>query len=52
MSKIVRKTLDEVRKTPIGRARLAEIAAIPDSEIDFSDIPALTDKQFTQFRRP
>jgi uncharacterized protein (DUF4415 family) len=44
MSKIVRKTLDEVRKTPISRARLAEIAAMPDGEIDFSDIPELTEK--------
>jgi uncharacterized protein (DUF4415 family) len=44
MSKIVRKTLDEVRKTPISRARLAEIAAMPDDEIDFSDIPELTEK--------
>jgi uncharacterized protein (DUF4415 family) len=44
MSKIVRKTLDEVRKTQISRARLAEIAAMPDDEIDFSDIPELTEK--------
>jgi len=44
MSKIVRKTLDEVRKTPISRSRLAEIAAVPDDEIDFSDIPELTEK--------
>jgi uncharacterized protein (DUF4415 family) len=44
MSKIVRKTLDEVRKTPIRRARLVEIAAMPDDEIDFSDIPELTEK--------
>jgi uncharacterized protein (DUF4415 family) len=44
MSRIVRKTLDDVRKTPIGRARLAEIAAMPDDQIDFSDIPELTEK--------
>jgi uncharacterized protein (DUF4415 family) len=44
MSKIVRKTLDEVRKTPISRARLAEIAAMPDDEIDLSVIPELTEK--------
>ncbi len=44
MSKIVRKTLDEVRKTPISRGRLAEIAAMPDDEIDFSDIPELTEE--------
>jgi uncharacterized protein (DUF4415 family) len=44
MSKIVRKTFDEVKKAPIRRARLAEIAAMPDDEIDFSDIPELTEK--------
>ena len=44
MSKIVRKTLDEVRKTPISRARLADIAAMPDNKIDLSDIPELTEK--------
>jgi uncharacterized protein (DUF4415 family) len=44
MSKIVRKTLDEVRKTPVSRARLAEIAAMPDDDIDLSDIPELTEK--------
>ena len=44
MSKIVRKTFDEVKKAPISRARLAEIAAMPDDEIDFSDIPELTEK--------
>jgi uncharacterized protein (DUF4415 family) len=44
MSKIVRKTFDEVKKAPISRARLAEISAMPDDEIDFSDIPELTEK--------
>jgi len=44
MSKIVRKTFDEVKKAPISRARMAEIAAIPDDKIDFSDIPELTEK--------
>ncbi len=44
MGKIVRKTLDEVRKKPINQARLAEIAALPDDEIDLSDIPELTEK--------
>jgi uncharacterized protein (DUF4415 family) len=44
MSKIVRKTFDEVKKAPISRARMAEIAAMPDDKIDFSDIPELTEK--------
>jgi len=44
MSKIVRKTFDEVKKAPVSRTRMAEIAAIPDDKIDFSDIPELTEK--------
>ncbi len=44
MSKIVRKTFEEVRTQKISAKRLAEIAALPDSEIDYSDIPPLTEK--------
>lgn len=44
MGTIVRKTLDDIRRTPISKKRLAEIAALPDEEIDFSDIPELTEK--------
>lgn len=44
MSKIIRKSMDEIRSTPISRKRLAEIAALPDDEIDYSDIPPLTEK--------
>jgi len=36
---IVKKSLDELE--PISKERLAEIAAIPDEEIDTSDIPEL-----------
>jgi uncharacterized protein (DUF4415 family) len=41
MSKLVRKTLAECKLTPAGKRRLAELAAGPDAEIDFSDIPPL-----------
>lgn len=44
MGKIVRKTMDEVRSQKINAERLAEIEAIPDSAIDYSDIPRLTEK--------
>jgi uncharacterized protein (DUF4415 family) len=41
MGNIVRKTLADIRRTPADKKRLAEIAARPDSEIDYSDIPPL-----------
>lgn len=44
MSKIIRKSMDEIRSTPISHKRLAEIAALPDDQIDLSDIPELTEK--------
>ena len=44
MSRIVRKTLAECRITPKRKQALAELARRPDSEIDFSDIPELTQK--------
>lgn len=39
MGTIVRKTLDDIKRTPARKKRLAEIAALPDEEIDYSDIP-------------
>jgi uncharacterized protein (DUF4415 family) len=44
MGNIVRKTLAEVRRTPADKKRLAAVAARPDSEIDYSDIPPLDEK--------
>jgi uncharacterized protein (DUF4415 family) len=41
MSKLVRKTLADNRMTPARKRKLAKLAARPDSEIDFSDIPPL-----------
>ena len=31
--------------------RLAKLAAMPDEDIDFSDIPPLTEEQLSEFRR-
>jgi uncharacterized protein (DUF4415 family) len=33
------------------RAQLDRLKKMPDSEIDYSDIPPLTDEQLRQFRR-
>lgn len=44
MSKIVTKTLSEVRLTPARRRALAALSARPDSEIDLSDMPELDGK--------
>jgi uncharacterized protein (DUF4415 family) len=41
MSKPVRKTLADSPMTPARKRKLAQVAARPDSEIDFSDIPQL-----------
>lgn len=44
MSKIVRKTAAECKLTPKRKRELAKLAAQPDSTIDLSDIPELTDE--------
>ena len=41
MSKFVRRTLTDKPMTGTRRRKLAQIAARPDSEIDFSEIPPL-----------
>jgi uncharacterized protein (DUF4415 family) len=41
MSKLVRKTLADSPMTPARKRDLARLAARPDSEIDFSEIPPL-----------
>jgi uncharacterized protein (DUF4415 family) len=41
MSKLVRKTIAESPMTPVRKRKLAQVAARPDSEIDFSEIPPL-----------
>jgi uncharacterized protein (DUF4415 family) len=44
MTKIVRKALSDIRLSAKQLRRLKKIAQMPDSEIDFSDIPELTEK--------
>jgi uncharacterized protein (DUF4415 family) len=46
MTKIVRKTLADIKVTPAMKRHLKELASRPDSEIDFSDIPELTEDFF------
>lgn len=43
MSKLVHKTLAESPMTPARTRQLAKLTARPDAEIDFSDIPPLTE---------
>jgi uncharacterized protein (DUF4415 family) len=43
MSKLVRRTLSDSPITPAHKRKLEHLAARPDSEIDFSEIPPLKD---------
>src|SRR5260370_16849242 len=43
MSKIVRKSLADSPMTAARKRKLARVAARPDSEIDLSEIPPLTE---------
>jgi uncharacterized protein (DUF4415 family) len=44
MSKIVRRAYGESKLTEVRKQELTKLAKRPDSEIDFSDIPELTEK--------
>jgi len=46
MTGIVRKRLEDIKDTPASRRRLAALAKRPDSEIDLSDIPEITEDFF------
>jgi len=57
MRKLVHRTLADRPMTSARKRRLARIAAQPDSQIDFSEIPPLTEKFWKNavrnpFRRP
>ena len=57
MRKLVHRTLADRPMTSARRRRLARVAAQPDAEIDFSEIPPLTEKFWKNavrnpFRRP
>ena len=43
MSKLAHRTLTDSPMTPARKRKLARLAARPDSEIDFSEIPPLKD---------
>lgn len=43
MRKVVQKTLAEAKLSPARNRKLAALAARPDAEIDFSEIPPLED---------
>ena len=43
MTKIVRKALSDIRLSAKQKRELKKLARMPDSEIDLSDIPELTD---------
>ena len=44
MKKIVRKTLAECKSTPTQKREMAKLAKMPDSAIDLSNLPELTEK--------
>jgi hypothetical protein len=44
ITKIVKKTLADIRLSAKQKRELKKLARRPDSEIDFSDIPELTEK--------
>jgi len=53
--KLVRVKAEDILGKPLfpdQKAKLKRLPAMPDSEIDYSDIPKLTDQQIARFRRP
>ena len=44
MTKIIRKTLAECKTTAGRKRELAKLAEMPDSDIDFSELPELTEQ--------
>lgn len=46
MSKFVRKTVEDCKPTAVRKHELKKLAARPDSEIDLSDIPELTESSW------
>lgn len=54
MGKIIKMTLEEaraLRNTPEAKARMERLRNIRDEDIDFSDIPEMSDEQLSRFRR-
>lgn len=46
---IIRKTLDQIK--PISQSELDRLASMPDSEIDYSDMPEWTAEQIANAKR-
>lgn len=58
-AKQIRASAESIWNKPLNKRRKTALDSVAkrqkradSSQIDFSDIPALTDKQLTQFRRP
>lgn len=47
---IVRKTLDDIKHTPIDKDELAQLQSMSDDSINYDDIPPLTDGQIANLR--
>lgn len=47
---IVRKTLEQIKQTPVNQHDLDRLNALQDSDIDYSDIPPLTEKQIANLK--
>ncbi len=53
--KLVSVKAEDIFNKPLSRqqkARLNRLRNMPDSKIDYSDIPELTDEQLAEFKRP
>lgn len=46
MTKLVRKTLADIKVTPAMKRRLQKLASRPDSEIDLIEMPEITEEFF------
>ncbi|UNU73640.1 BrnA antitoxin family protein [Moraxella nasovis] len=47
---IVRMTLDQIAQTALNHDELERLKALKDGDIDYSDIPPLTDEQIAHFK--
>ena len=48
---IIRKTLEQIHATPINKSELERLANMPDGEINYSDMPELTNEQIANFKK-
>jgi hypothetical protein len=50
MAIVSSKENENIKMTPERLARLNALANMPDSEIDYSEIPAMTEEELTKMR--